>query len=70
VVPREALARHVAYIDALRHAVLQRLARGDVHGASGASMELPDYAALPSYAAVHPLNVQRVWRELEAALFR
>lgn len=70
VVPREALARHVAYIDALRHAVLQRLARGDVEGASGSSMELPDYATLPSYAAVHPLNVQRVWRELEAALFR
>lgn len=65
----QAIAQNIAYIEALR-AMLPGVIRGDVAGATGVGVELPDFAALPGYAFVHPLNVQRVWRELEPDLFR
>ena len=54
------------YLLALRGAIRARLAAGEVQG----EVPLPDYAALPGYAQLHPLNVQRVWRELESELFQ
>ncbi len=65
-----AVAQHVAYIEALRSAVRLHLTRGDVDGAAGSGVELPAFAALPGYAPGHPLNLQRVWRELETEVFR
>lgn len=65
-----AIAEHIDYIDQLRRAALPQLIRGDVEGASGGGVELPAFAARPGYALLHPLNVQRVWRELESGLFR
>ena len=66
VVGPAALAAQRSYVEALRQAVRQRLASGDVQG----DVPLPAYAELPGYATQHPLNVQRVWRELEPELFR
>ncbi len=65
-----AIARHIDYVERLRRAALPHLIRGDVDGAAGVGVELPAFGALPGYAAGHPLNVQRVWRELEPELFR
>ncbi|CAN5466791.1 hypothetical protein BH11PSE9_BH11PSE9_27380 [soil metagenome] len=64
------IAGHIAYIEALRSAVRGHLARGDVQGAAGSEVDLPAFATLPGYALRHPLNVQRVWRELEPDVFR
>ncbi len=61
-----ALSMQIGYLQALREAVRERLERGEVQG----EVPLPAYAELPSYAEQHPLNVQRVWRELEPELFR
>jgi hypothetical protein len=66
----EAVAQHIEYLEALRRAVWPPLVRGDVQGASGASVELPAFSSRPGYALRHPLNVQRVWRELEPTIFR
>jgi hypothetical protein len=65
-----AVTRHIGYIESLRQAVQPHLIRGDVQGAAGAEIELPEFADLPGYALRHPLNVQRVWRELEPTIFR
>jgi hypothetical protein len=65
-----AVAQQVDYIDALRRAARSHLVRGDVDGAAGAGVDLPAFAGLPGYALGHPLNVQRVWRELEPEAFR
>lgn len=65
-----ALAQHLRYVKQLRAAVWAQLQRGDVQGASGFTADLPEFASLPSYATRHPLQVQRVWRELEPAMFR
>jgi hypothetical protein len=65
-----ALAQHLRYVQQLRAAVWAQLQRGEVQGASGITAQLPEFASLPSYAARHPLHVQRVWRELEPAMFR
>jgi hypothetical protein len=65
-----AIAQHLRYVQQLRAAVWAQLQRGEVQGASGVTAELPEFASLPSYAARHPLHVQRVWRELEPAMFR
>jgi hypothetical protein len=65
-----AIAQHLRYVKQLRVSVWAQLQRGDVQGASGASAELPEFESLPSYAARHPLDVQRVWRELEPLMFR
>jgi len=54
------------YLLALRGAIHARLAAGEVQG----EVPLPGYAGMPGYAQLHPLNVQRVWRELESELFR
>ena len=62
----DAITAQIAYLDDLRQAVGRRLQAGEVQGA----VPLPAYAALPGYATLHPLNVQRVWRELEPMLFR
>ncbi|CAN5903952.1 hypothetical protein BH11PSE8_BH11PSE8_21720 [soil metagenome] len=62
--------RHITYIESLRSAVRRHLAKGDVPGASGSEVDLPAFAALPGYALRHPLNLQRVWRELEPEVFR
>jgi hypothetical protein len=64
------IARHLRYVQQLRTAVWAQLQRGEVQGASGFTADLPEFASLPSYAARHPLHVQRVWRELEPAMFR
>jgi len=64
-----ALAEHVAYIEALRRAVEAKWDLGDAQGASGAGVELPVFAALPSYGSRHALNVQHVWREFELRSF-
>jgi hypothetical protein len=65
-----AIAQHLRYVKQLRAAVWAQLQRGEAQGASGVSAELPEFASLPSYAARHPLHAQRVWRELEPAMFR
>ncbi|MEP7299593.1 MAG: hypothetical protein ABI702_25705 [Burkholderiales bacterium] len=65
----DAIDAQIAYIDALRHEVRETLARGDVQGAAGRGIELPAFVDLPGYATRHPLNVQRVWRELESQSF-
>lgn len=66
----QAVAEHVAYIGALRRAALMHLVRGDVDGASGIGIGLPGFAGLPGYALGHPLNLQRIWRELELEVLR
>jgi hypothetical protein len=65
-----AIAQHLRYVQQLRAAVWAQLQRGEVQAASGVTAQLPEFASLPSYAARHPLHVQRVWRELEPAMFR
>jgi hypothetical protein len=65
-----AISQHRRYVKQLRFAVWAQLQRGEVQGAGGFTAELPEFASLPSYAARHPLHVQRVWRELEPAMFR
>jgi hypothetical protein len=65
-----AVGQHLRYVQQLRTAVWAQLQRGEVQGASGFTADLPEFASLPSYAARHPLHVQRVWRELEPAMFR
>lgn len=62
--------RHIAYLVALRAAVLASVARGDAEAAGLEAIELPQFAQLAGYATLHPLNRQRVWREAEAALFK
>jgi hypothetical protein len=64
------VASHLAYLAALRRAVGDALRRGDVEGSATAGLALPEFAPLGMLAERHPLNVQRAWRELEAALFR
>ena len=64
------VASHLAYLDALQRAVSQALQRGDVEAHAPAAQALPDFASLAWYDERHPLNVQRAWRELEAAVFR
>lgn len=64
------IARHIDYIESLQSAVRGHLARGAAQGAAGSEVDLPAFAALPGYAARHPLNVQHVWRELEPEVFR
>jgi len=62
--PGKALQDQIAYIDALRQAVGRALQRGDL---PGAGQDLPVFSAWPGYAERHPINGQRVWRELEDA---
>jgi hypothetical protein len=66
----EAVDAHLLYLGALRAAIEPLLLRGELPGSPAAAIELAAFAALPGYAAWHPLNVQHVWRELETALFR
>jgi len=61
------LTNHLAYLAALHAAIVPQLAHGD---AAAAQAPLPAFMHWPGYAATHPLNVQRVWRELEPTLFR
>ena len=70
LVDADAVSRHISYLESLRHAVEPSLLRGDLQGASGSALELPEFASLPSYAIRHPINVQRVWLELEPTIFR
>jgi hypothetical protein len=65
-----AIKQHLRYVKQLRASVWAQLQRGDVQGASGITADLPDFASLPTYASRHALHVQRVWRELEPAMFR
>jgi hypothetical protein len=62
-----AIDTQLAYLEALRRAIAPQLEHGD---AAAARADLPAFTGLPGYAATHPLNVQRVWRELEPGLFR
>jgi hypothetical protein len=66
----KALAEHVAYLTALRSAIAPFLAQGDLWGAVGQGVALPAYRDCPRYDSRHPLNVQRLWLELEPTLFR
>lgn len=60
--------RHLDYLSQLKRSTQQALDRGEVEGAS--PIELPAFAGASGYAAYHALNRQRVWRELEQALFK
>lgn len=60
--------RHLDYLDVLRDAVDARLQAGDSEAGAAAAIVLPAFAGLPGYGRRHPLNVQRLWREREAAL--
>ncbi len=64
------LADHIAYLQALRAAIEPYLAQGDLLGAAGTGMALPAFANRPRYDGRHPLNVQRLWLELEPTIFR
>ena len=70
VVDPDAVGRHISYLESLRRAVEPSLLRGDLLGASGSALGLTEFASLPGYAARHPINVQRVWLELEPSIFR
>ena len=70
VVGPAAVGRHITYLESLRRAVEPSLIRGDLQGASGSALELTEFASLPGYAIRHPINVQRVWLELEPTIFR
>lgn len=61
------LDSHLAYLEGLRNSLASQL--GSAEGAS-VSADLPAFAGLPGYPTTHPLNVQRMWRELELELFR
>jgi hypothetical protein len=65
-----AIADHVAYLDALRLAIEPYLAQGDLWGAVGGGLALPEFMQRPGYVSRHPLNVQRMWLELEPTIFR
>jgi hypothetical protein len=66
----DAVDAHVDYLLALRAAIAPRLRSGDERAAMGQSVDLPAFQALPGYAFRHPLNVQRVYREMETELLR
>lgn len=66
----DAIDAHRAYLVALRGAIEPLLRQGALPGTPEAAAELPAFAQQPGYAARHALNVQRVWRELEPAVFR
>ncbi len=67
---RQAITAHIDYLNDLRAAVAARFLAGDERAAMGRSVDLPAYDAMPSQALRHPLNVQRVYREMEADLLR
>ncbi|MBS0445741.1 MAG: hypothetical protein JSR59_07310 [Proteobacteria bacterium] len=62
---RHDVAQHVRYIEALRTATAAALQRGDLE-----PVELPAWRDGAGYPLRHGVNAQRVWRELEPALFR
>ncbi|RQO63486.1 hypothetical protein DBR47_02855 [Paucibacter sp. KBW04] len=64
------LARHIAYIEALRAKVWAQLQAGQALDVQDPRLALPEFAALPSYALRHPLNLQHLWKELEPQLFQ
>jgi len=59
---------HTAYVRRLQAQLAPALERGEVWGAN--SFDESNEAALPGYVSRHPLNVQRLWLEMERALFR
>ncbi len=70
VATTDAVDSHMAYLQALREALQPRVRAGDEPAARGDGVDLPAYARTPSHASRHPLNVQRVYRELETELLR
>jgi hypothetical protein len=65
-----AVAEHLRYLTQLRDTALPHLRQGDMDGATGQGLDLPDFVGRPSYSQQHPLNAQHVWRELEPEIFR
>jgi hypothetical protein len=63
-----AVDAHLRYLSGLQAAMLPALQRGEVWGTS--TFEAAEFTALPSHALRHPLNVQRLWLEMESAVFR
>ncbi|MBU6437999.1 MAG: hypothetical protein KGQ77_10765, partial [Betaproteobacteria bacterium] len=53
------------YLRELIAAVREAQAHGEPEGEAVTRIALPRYADWQRYAELHPLNVQRVWRELE-----
>ena len=63
------LRQHISYVKQLRTLLWAQLLSGQTLIAPSAAQDLPEFKALPSYSTRHPLNVQRVWAELEPRLF-
>ena len=63
------LRQHIRYVEQLRALLWAQLQSGQTLIAPSAAQDLPEFAGLPSYQTRHPLNVQRVWAELEPKLF-
>ncbi|MGS0756094.1 hypothetical protein ACVBEH_16460 [Roseateles sp. GG27B] len=63
------LLAHIRYVEQLRALLWAQLQNGQTLIAPSAAQDLPEFQALPSYKTRHPLNVQRVWAELEPKLF-
>ena len=63
------VSSHLLYLDTMHSAVSDAVQRGDVEGVATAELGMAAFAARAGYAWLHPLNLQRAWRELEAAAF-
>ena len=63
------LRQHIRYVEQLRVLLWAQLQSGQTLVAPSAAQDLPEFQTLPSYRTRHPLNVQRVWAELEPKLF-
>ena len=63
------LRLHTDYLAQLRAAVWAALQSGQSFDPASDILALPGFQGLPSYSLRHPLNVQRVWRELEPKIF-
>ena len=63
------LRQHIRYVEQLRALLWAQLQSGQTLIAPSAAQDLAEFKALPNYKTRHPLNVQRVWAELEPTLF-
>jgi hypothetical protein len=63
------LRQHLRYVEQLRALLWAQMQNGQTLIAPSAAQDLPEFTGLPSYKTRHPLNVQRVWAELEPKLF-
>jgi hypothetical protein len=63
------LRQHLRYVEQLRALLWAQMQSGQTLIAPAAAQDLAEFAGLPSYQTRHPLNVQRIWAELEPSLF-